>query len=154
MLTDDIKKKIEAEIEHHPDRRSAAVDAMLAVQNDLGWLSDDVLARIGEFLGMTAEELDSLATFYNRLYRKPVGKYVILVCDSVSCWIMGYNEIRDHLKATLGIRLGETTADGRFTLLPTQCLGACDKAPALMIGEELYTHLTPARLDEILAGLP
>ncbi|HEX8949573.1 MAG TPA: NAD(P)H-dependent oxidoreductase subunit E, partial [Dissulfurispiraceae bacterium] len=73
-----------------------------------------------------------------------------LICDTVSCYIMGYNEMRGHLKARLGIDLGETTEDGKFTLLPVPCLGACDHAPAMMIGDELYGNLTPERIDEIL----
>jgi NADH-quinone oxidoreductase subunit E len=100
---------------------------------------------------MSPDELDSVATFYNLIYRKPVGRHVILVCDSVSCWIMGYDPIREHLSSRLGIGLGETTQDGRFTLLPIVCLGTCDHAPAMMVDDELYGDLDPAKIDEILA---
>jgi NADH-quinone oxidoreductase subunit E len=101
---------------------------------------------------MTPAELDAVATFYNLIFRKPVGKHVILVCDSVSCWIMGYERILQHLRDRLGIVLGETTADGVFTLLPIVCLGACDQAPAMMIDDELYGDLDAAKIDEILAN--
>jgi len=99
---------------------------------------------------MTPAELDAVATFYSLIFRKPVGKHVILVCDSVSCWVMGYDKTMDHLTSRLGIRLNETSADGQFTLLPVACLGACDRAPAMMIDEMLYTDLSPEKIDEVL----
>ena len=150
ILTDQIKEEIRTQCEQCGHHQAACIDAMLIAQRHLGWLSDEKVHELAVFLGMTLEEVDSLATFYNRLYRQPVGRHVILICDSVSCWIMGYEQILEHLNQKFGIRLGETTPDGRFTLLPTQCLGACDRAPALMIGEELYSNLDPVALDEIL----
>ena len=99
-------------------------------------------------LGMTAEELDGVATFYNLIYRRPVGRHVILMCDSVSCWIMGYDRMRACAKKSLGIAPGETTADGRFTLLPVPCLGTCDKAPAMMVGRRpAHRTSTPEKFD-------
>jgi NADH-quinone oxidoreductase subunit E len=99
---------------------------------------------------MTPDELDSVATFYSLIYRQPVGRHVILICDSVTCWIMGYEDLLAHLTDCLGIGLGETTEDGRFTLLPVACLGACDHAPAMMIGDELYDDLDRLKIDRIL----
>ncbi|MCA9433454.1 MAG: NADH-quinone oxidoreductase subunit NuoE, partial [Candidatus Omnitrophica bacterium] len=95
-------------------------------------------------------ELDSVATFYNLLFRQPVGRHVVMVCDSVSCWIMGYEKIRQYLMDKLGVGMGETTPDGRFTLLPICCLGNCDRAPAMMVGEDLHQDLTPEKIDAIL----
>jgi NADH-quinone oxidoreductase subunit E len=92
-----------------------------------------------------------VATFYNLIFRKPVGRHVILLCDSISCWVMGYETIRGYLQEKLGIQYGETTPDGRFTLLPNCCLGTCDCAPALMIGNDLYRNLTVDQLEEILS---
>ena len=123
---------------------------MKIVQRHRGWISDEALQEIGELLGMTADELEGVATFYNLIFRKSVGRHVILICDSISCWIMGYERMREHLTARLGINLGETTADGRFTLLPIACLGACDHAPALMIDDDLHDDLDPEKIDEIL----
>jgi NADH-quinone oxidoreductase subunit E len=99
---------------------------------------------------MTPDELDGVATFYNHIYRKPVGKHVILICDSVSCWIMGYDGLREHITSRLGISPGETTEDGLFTLLPIQCLGACDKAPALMIDGKLFSDLNAEKFDKLI----
>ena len=124
---------------------------MKIVQRHRGWVCDESIRDMSELLNATPADLDSLATFYNLIFRKPVGRHVILLCDSVSCWTLGYDAIREHLKAKLCIGLGETSADGRFTLLPASCLGACDLAPVMMVDEELYGNLTPPKVDEILA---
>src|ERR671925_546111 len=126
MLSPEEKSEIEAELAHYPDKRSVCIDAMKIVQHHRGWISDEVLRDITALLDMSPAELDSVATFYNLIFRKPVGRHVIMLCDSVSCWIMGYERLRQHLQATLGIGLGETSRDGRFTLLPIPCLGTCD----------------------------
>jgi len=151
MLTEEEKKEIEVEFLRYEQKRAVSVEALKIVQRYRGWVSDDTLIEVAEFLEMTPAELDAVATFYNLIFRKPVGKHVILVCDSVSCWIMGYERIRQHLQDRLGIALGETSADGVFTLLPIVCLGACDQAPAMMIDDELYGNLDPAKIDEILS---
>ncbi len=150
MLTEDIKRDLLTELAHSRTRRSACIEAMQAVQERLGYVSDQTLREIAEFLEMTPDELDGVATFYNHIYRKPVGKHVILICDSVTCWIMGYEELREHITDRLGIGLGETTKDGSFTLLPIQCLGACDKAPTLMIDGDLYEDLNAEKFDALI----
>jgi len=152
MLTAEEKKEIEAEFPRYEQKRAVCVEALKVVQRHRGWVSDEALIAVAEFLEMTPAELDGVATFYNLIFRKPVGKHIILVCDSVSCWIMGYERILQHLQDRLGIVLGETSADGVFTLLPIVCLGACDQAPAMMIDDELYGNLHPAKIDEILAN--
>jgi NADH-quinone oxidoreductase subunit E len=150
MLTAEEKKEIEAEFPRYEQKRAACVEALKVVQRHRGWVSDEALIAVAEFLEMTPAELDGVATFYNLIFRKPVGKHIILVCDSISCWIMGYERVLQHLQNRLGIVLGETTADGVFTLLPIVCLGACDQAPAMMIDDELYGNLDPDKIDEIL----
>ena len=99
---------------------------------------------------MTTEELDSVATFYNLIFRRPVGRHIILVCDSISCWVMGYESLRDELTKLIGIKLGETSTDNRFTMLPNPCLGTCDCAPAMMIDNDLYRNITLDQLNDIL----
>ena len=150
MLSERERVKIEAELARHHDRRSAVTEALVIVQRARGWVSDEAVADLADFLGESAEEVDGIATFYSLIYRRPVGRHVILVCDSVSCWIMGYRTIREHLSKRLGIAFGETTADGRFTLLPVACLGACEQAPAMMVDEDLHGNLTAEKVDEIL----
>jgi NADH-quinone oxidoreductase subunit E len=152
MLTDDERREIEEEATHYPRPQAAAVDAMKIVQRHRGWVSDEALRDLGEMLHMTPAELDSVATFYNLVFRKPVGRHVIMICNSVSCWIMGYPGLREHLRLRLGINLGETTRDGRFTLLPIVCLGDCDHAPTMMVDGHQYGNLTPEKIDEVLAS--
>ena len=151
VLSDDEVREIEAECAHLPDRPSAAIDAMMIVQRHRGWVSDESLAAIARLLGMSAENLDSIATFYNLIYRKPVGRHVVMVCDSVSCYVMGADGLRKQVETQLGIRLGETTEDDRFTLLPIVCLGACDRAPTMQIDDELIGDVTAEKLPEIFA---
>src|SRR5262249_14335714 len=151
MLTTEERQEIEAELPRYEQKRAICIDAMKVVQRHRGWVSDDSIKDIAALLEMSAEELDAVATFYNLIYRKPVGKHVVKVCDSVSCWIMGYERMRSRLKNTLGINLGETTEDGQFTLLPTVCLGTCDHAPALMVDDETYGDLDEAKIDAIIA---
>lgn len=154
MLSEAEKKEIEVEIRHYDHKRAACVDALKIVQRHRGWVSDESLRELAQFLEMTPDELDNVATFYNLIFRQPVGKHVVLVCDSVTCWIMGYEGLQRRLSERLGIRLGETTADGRFTLLPIVCLGTCDHAPAMMIDNDLYQDIDPDKFDEILAKHP
>ena len=122
------------------------------IQKQRGYVSDENLADLAPMLGMSVSGLESVATFYSLIFRRPVGKHVILLCDSASCWILGKDRVLDHLRRRLGIDLGETTADNRFTLLTIPCLGACDRAPAMMIDETLYGPLTPESIDGILSN--
>ena len=154
MLTIEEKEEIERAVSQVPVKKAAGVEALKIVQERRRWISDESLHDIATMLDMTAEELDSVATFYNLIFRKPVGRHIVLLCDSISCWVMGYEKIREELEQRLGIQYGETTADGRYTLLPNCCLGTCDCAPALMIDHDLYRNITSAQLDEILKKYP
>ena len=150
MLTEDEKTKIQHEIEQSEYPRAACVEALRILQTSHGWVSDEDIRELALRLGMTPDELDAVATFYPFIFRRPVGRHIIFVCDSVSCWVMGYESLLSRLKARLNISMGETTPDGRFTLLPIVCLGTCDHAPALMIDNDLHRDLTPEQLDGIL----
>ena len=142
--------EIEREIQHLPDRQSAAIDALKIVQVHRGWISDNSLAAIAQLLGMSVDELDGIATFYNLIYRQPVGENVILFCDSVSCWLMDGEKVCKKLSEKLEVEFGQTSADNKYTLLPVTCLGDCDHAPAMMVGDELHHDLTVDNLDEHL----
>jgi len=150
MLAEQEIAEIQQELGKYAQKRAAGPEALKIVQRHRGWISDESLTDVARFLDMTEEELDSVATCYNVIFRQPVGRHVILVCDSVTCWIMGSENLLDYLEQMLGIRLGQTTPDGRFTLLPVACLGACDQAPAMMIDETLHVDLTTAKLNDIL----
>ncbi|MGO9308282.1 MAG: NADH-quinone oxidoreductase subunit NuoE [Spirochaetia bacterium] len=151
MLSEREKERILEEAGLHEHPRSAVSEALLIVQESRGWVPDEALGEVAVILGMSTEEVESIATFYELIFRRPVGRHVILVCDSVSCWITGEERILSHLQHRLGVGLGGTTPDGEFTLLPAGCLGACDAGPAMMIDGKLYESLTPERADEILA---
>jgi NADH-quinone oxidoreductase subunit E len=151
MLTQEERKEIEAEINKYEQKHAACIGAMKIIQRYRGWVSDEAIKDVCELLEMTSDELDGVATFYSLIFRKPMGKHVILVCDSVSCWIMGYEKILQHLKTRIGIELGETSANGMFTLLPVACIGTCDHAPAMIIDNDVYRDLDEVKIDSILA---
>ena len=151
MLTLEEKTEIEAECARYERKRSAVIEALKAIQRRRGWVSDDAVRDVAGILEMTPAEVEGVATFHSLIFRRPVGRHVILICDSVSCWTVGYDAVREHLQAKLRIGLGETSADGRFTLLPASCLGACDLAPVMMIDEDLYGDLTEERIDMALS---
>ena len=148
-VKDSLRKQIA--VSGHP--REQAVDVMYALQAHYGYLSDEAVFEAAEFLGMTPLEIEELATFYDFIYRKPVGRYVIHVCDSTTCWMFGHESVLEYLAGRLGIGTGETTADGMFTLLPVCCVGYCDHAPVMLINGKPYGSLTPESIDEILETL-
>ena len=154
MLSEDERRQIEARFNRYPQKRAVVPEALKTVQRSRGWVSDEAVGDIAELLSLTADEVDAVATFYNLIYRKPVGRHVILLCDSVSCWIMGYENLYEYLRSKLGIGMGQTTADNRFTLLPAPCLGACDQAPAMMVDEDLHGRLDAEKIDRILGSYP
>jgi len=151
MLSQEERQTIEEELSHYEVPHAVIIDALKAIQRHRGWVSNDALADLSEFLGVTVHELDSIATFYSQIYRRPVGRHVIRVCDSASCFVMGYESIRDRVFAELGIEFGETTPDGRFTLLPNPCLGACDHAPVLLVDQDLHEDVRPEAVRDLLA---
>ena len=152
MLTQEEIREIEAELGAYPRKEAAGLGALMRIRRRRGWISDEALRDVAGFLGMSPAELDAAASFYPLLFRRPVGRHVIRICDSVSCWVMGYAAAYRRLTETLGVRLGETTADGRFTLLPSACLGVCEHAPALMIDDDVHGDWSVETMDDILAG--
>ncbi len=153
MLPKDLQEKLQTEIAGAESPREMAIDVMFALQNHYGYLSDEALEEGATLLGMTPLELEELATFYDFIYREPVGKFVIHVCDGVVCWMNGLQSVVDYLYQKLGIRFGETTEDGLFTLLPTACIGYCDLSPAVLVNGRAYGPLTPEKIDDLLQKL-
>ena len=150
MLSEEEKTEILHEINQYPFRSAACIDALKIVQLHRGWISDEAVKDIAEFLAISAEDVDAVATFYSRIYRKPVGRNVILLCDGVSCMVMGYETIYEHISKKLKISFGQTTPDDRYTLLPISCLGDCNHAPSMMINNDLYNNLTYDSADKII----
>ena len=157
MLSAEELREIEHELAHYEQPSAATIEALKIVQKHRGWVPDDAVKAIAEKLKTSAADVDSVATFYNLIFRKPVGRHVIFVCDSVSCYVMGYDGLRARLERKLGIKYGQTTPDNRFTLLPICCLGTCDRAPAMLIDQTLHRDLETldeATLDDLLAAYP
>ncbi len=152
-LPQDLYHNLETRVSAVEHPRELAVDVMLIVQKYYGYLNDEGLVEAARLVGMTPLEMEELATFYDFIYREPVGRYVLHVCDGVVCWLNGYSSIVDYLCQKLGIRLGETTRDGMFTILPTACIGYCDLSPAMLVNGRPYGPLNPERIDEILLTL-
>jgi NADH-quinone oxidoreductase subunit E len=153
MASKEVLEDLRARIAEADHPRELVVDVMYALQNDHGYLSDQALHEVADLLDMTPLEVEELATFYDFIYREPVGKYVIHVCDGTVCWMHDHQSIIDYVCKKLGITLGGTTADGLFTLLPVCCIGYCDYAPAMLINGKMYGPLSPEAIDTILLEL-
>ena len=150
MLNEKEREELYEEMKLYPYPAAACVDALKIVQRHRGWISDEALQDIASELKMSVHEVDGIATFYTRIYRRPVGRNIILVCEGISCMVMDYESLYTFISDKLGIRFGETTADNRFTLLPVSCLGDCDHAPVMIINEDHYNNLEISKIDEIL----
>ena len=149
QLTEAELTEIDREISHVPYRSAVAIDALKIVQSHRGWVCDESLQAIAHHLEMSTAELEGIATFYNLIFRRPVGDKVILLCNSITCWIKGCDNLQKKITDRLGIELGQTTPDNRFTLLPVTCLGACDKAPVMMVGDDLHENVTEQHLQTL-----
>jgi NADH-quinone oxidoreductase subunit E len=125
---------------------------MKELQRHYGWLTDEMVNEAAELLGLSPLQVEELATFYEMIYRRPVGKKVVHLCDSISCWAMGGETMLAYMASYLKIKVGETTSDGRFTLLPCSCLGNCGDGPAMMIADELFGPVTPENVKKLLEG--
>ena len=154
VLSDAERSAIEHELHHYEDSRAASIEALKIVQKARGWVPDGAIAAIGELIGIPASDVEGVATFYSQIFRQPVGRHIIRVCDSMVCYIGGHESVVSSLQQQLGIGLGETTSDGRFPLLPVCCLGNCDKAPALMIDDHTFGDVQPAGVATLLENYP
>ncbi|MFV8782207.1 NADH-quinone oxidoreductase subunit NuoE [Microbulbifer sp. SA54] len=143
--------EIEREATAYPTRQALGLEALRIVQAHRGWVSDGALQALADYLKTPIAELESLATYYQLIFRQPVGRAVMLLCNSASCWVMGCSRVQRHIERQLKIRPGETSADGVFTLLQTPCLGHCDKAPVMLVGTEMYQQLDTEKVDELIA---
>ena len=155
MLSKESLDQVKREVaKYPPERKSSAVMAALRIaQEEHGWLSVPLMDYIAELLGMRPIQVYEVATFYSMYDLKPVGKLKISICTNISCMLCGSDAIVKHLEKRLGIKLGETTPDGKVTLKEVECLAACCGAPMFQIGRNYYENLTPQKVDEILASL-
>ncbi|CAE6919715.1 NADH:quinone oxidoreductase subunit E [Pseudomonas marincola] len=149
-LSETERSAIEHEMHHYEDPRAASIEALKIVQQQRGWVPDGASEAIGEVLGISAADVEGVATFYSQIFRQPVGRHIIRICDSMTCFIGGHENVLERIKDQLGIVPGQTTADGRFTLLPVCCLGNCDKAPAMMVDDDTFGNVDPTTVEQLL----
>ncbi len=153
-LTDQLKQRLDQDVvSRYPRRQAASLPVLHALQEEHGWLPYQAIEEAAEFLDVSAAEMLDTATFYEEFWLKPKGKYVIWVCQSLSCELMGHATLLDRLREKLGIEVGETTEDGRFTLMTVECLGSCGTAPVALVNERLHENLTVENFERVLDSL-
>lgn len=150
QLAPELRAEIEEVTHHYPDARAASIDALKIVQRAHGWVPDGAIPAIAEVLGIPASDVEGVATFYSQIFRVPVGRHIIRVCDSMTCYINGHEQVLASIQKQIGCGLGETTADGRFTLLPVCCLGNCDKGSTIMVDDDTFGGMTPENVVSVL----
>ncbi|QCI20728.1 NADH-quinone oxidoreductase subunit NuoE [Buchnera aphidicola (Brachycaudus cardui)] len=149
-LTNEEINAIENEKKFYENSRAVSIEALKIVQKKRGWISDQAIYAIAEILNIHPRDVEEVATFYSQIFRQPVGRNIIRYCDSVVCFLTGYQIVKNTLENYLNIKIGETTKDKKFTLLPVCCLGNCDKGPTIMINEDTYSFLTPESIPRLL----
>ncbi|HSQ60577.1 MAG TPA: NADH-quinone oxidoreductase subunit NuoE [Acidobacteriota bacterium] len=153
MLSAQARQKIEEIKSSHETNQSALIPALHAAQEDQGWLSEATQREVAALLGVTEQTVRGVVTFYTMFYQRPVGKYVLQVCRNLSCCLMGGHRLQQQIEQKLGIHEGETTTDGRFTLLSVECLGSCGTAPVVMVNDAYHEMVTPQDVDRLLTEL-
>lgn len=154
VIHEDDRAEIEHHIHHYDDPRAASIDALKVIQKRHGWVPDAAIPVLAGILGIPAPDVEGVATFYSLIFRRPVGRHVIKVCDSIACHLCNFEAVQKVIEDALGIKPGETTTDNRFTLLPICCLGACDRAPVVMIDDSTHFNVKPEEIRSILEQYP
>ncbi|MGE5180384.1 MAG: NADH-quinone oxidoreductase subunit NuoE [Bacteroidota bacterium] len=153
MLSNDARRDIQALLEKYETNQSALIPALHRAQADQGWLSEETQAEVAGLLDLSLQTVAGVVSFYTMFYQKPVGKYVLQVCRNLSCTMLGGQSLRRKLEERLGIEEGETTPDGRFTLIEVECLGSCGTAPVVMVNDRYVEGVKPDDVDRLLAEL-
>ena len=150
MLSPGVIERIQDARQRYPDARAAVLPALYIVQEEAGCLPPDAMRPIAELLDVPESEVFGAATFYALFRWKPGGRHVISVCHNLSCSLLGAESIIEHLSRKLGVEEGQVTGDGRFSFQRIECIGRCDGAPAMLVGDEYHGELTPEKIDDIL----
>ncbi len=153
MISEQVRKRCDALVARYPERRSALIPILHAVQAEAGHLSPEAVAWTADYLGLSAADVMSVASFYDMFNLEPVGTHTIFVCQNLTCTLLGAEKLIRHLEATLGVRMGETTPDGKITLKRMECLAACGTAPSIQIDGVYHHQVTPETLDALLDAL-
>jgi len=154
-LTEELQAELrDVYFPRYPTKRAVLLPALHLVQHKYNWLPTAALEEIAIFLELAPAEVMDTATFYDEYWLKPKGKYLIGVCRSLACEICDGNKLTEHCRQKLNVEPGDTTADGRFTLIEMECIGSCGTAPAALVNEVLHENLTVEKLDKLIASLP
>ncbi|HZU67459.1 MAG TPA: NADH-quinone oxidoreductase subunit NuoE [Ktedonobacteraceae bacterium] len=153
MISEQAKQRMRDLASRYPVARSAVMPALYIAQQEEGYITQEALQAVAEAIGMTVDDVESVATFYTMYYQRPPGKRVIKVCTSISCYLRGCDKLVEHLEQRLGIKRGETTADGNYTLMTTECLASCGTAPVLQVNGQFVENVTPEQADILLEEL-
>ena len=153
MLSADARQKVEALKTRYETNQSALIPALHVAQADQGWLSPETQREVSEILGVSEQSVRAVVTFYTMFHQRPVGKYLLQVCRNLSCCLLGGQRLTKQISERLGIDEGETTKDGRFTLITVECLGSCGTAPVIMVNDAYHESVSPEGLDRLLAEL-
>jgi NADH-quinone oxidoreductase subunit E len=151
MLSAQAQTRIKELMDIYPDARSALLPALYVAQNEVGYLSPEAMADIADLFDIPYSDVEEVVTFYTMYYEKKVGKYVLEVCKTAPCAFLGADEIIEYISQKLGIKPGQTTPDGLFTLLRVECLAACHRAPVMQINHRYYENLTKEKVDQLIA---
>ena len=152
-FSEETRQELDRIVSRYPDREAAILPTLYLAQREFGYVSDEAIAYVAELIGVTPARVEGVATFYTMYNRKPVGKYHVQICRNLSCSLMGAEHLIERVSKKLGIKPGETTADGRFTLSTVECLGSCGTAPVMQVNDDYYENLTEDSIDLILDGL-
>jgi NADH-quinone oxidoreductase subunit E len=153
VLSENVKAEIKQFKGKYPDPKSALLTALHVAQREHGWLSPEVMNDVAEVMDLPPTEVASVTSFYTMFNRRPVGENLVQVCTNISCSLLGAEHIVEYIKNKLGIDVGETTLDNKFTLVTVECLGSCGTAPMMQINDTYYENLTEKKIDQILAEL-
>jgi NADH-quinone oxidoreductase subunit E len=153
QFSEEAMKRYENIISHYPEKRAALIPVLILAQREFDWISDEVADYVGSLMGYPPSDVLSVASFYTMLHKKPVGKFHLDVCRTVSCWLMGTYPCVDEIKKSLGVEAEQITPDGMFSWNLTECLGSCGTAPAMQVGDRYFENLKPEKMGEIIEQL-
>ncbi len=153
MISEQAKQHMRDLATRYPVSRSAVLPALHIAQQEEGYITQEGLQAVAEVLNLTVDDVESVATFYTMYYQQPMGKKVIKVCNSISCYLRNCDALIEHMEQHLGIQRGETTPDGNFTLLTVECLASCGTAPVLQVNDEFVENVTPEKADQLIEDL-
>lgn len=153
MISEEARERMRAVAAKYPSARSATLPALHIAQDEEGYITPEGVQAVADVLGLRQDEVDSVVSFYSMYFRKPVGRHVLKVCTSISCYLRGCDRLLAHLEDRLGIKPGETTDDDAFTLLATECLASCGTAPVLQVNNEFVENVTLEGADALIERL-